>query len=300
MSARGPGGAAERAAMLIKFAFRASGAGPPGGRPRRVSRKTEPYPRMHTSAELHVAYQVANAPVLPFPFPHLLVRDVFPPDFYRAIRAHLPARESMTSLKAMGRVGDGYRDGRLVLPLDAAHLAELEEPRRAFWSGLSGWMLSGPFANLLLDKFGEVVSARGDLNNAQLTHEAMLVQDQTDFALGPHTGRAAKVLSLHFYLAADDTRPQLGISVYLPRDGQFRCPGGPHYSFDAFQRVYTMPYVPNTLFAFAKSDHSFHGVERMTEIDAGRDMLLYDIFLQPVAQGPFGVTGNPPPGGNPA
>lgn len=236
---------------------------------------------MHTSAELHMAYKLANAPVLPFPFPHMLVHDVFPPDFYRAIRAHLPAKEAMKSLKALGRVAGNYPESRLVLPLDAKHLNQLDESHRGFWSEVAQWLLSPAFANLMLSKFHDVVGVRGDLQNAELLHEAMLVQDYTTYALGPHTDRKTKVLSLLFYLPADDARPHLGTSLYIPKDGNFRCPGGPHYPFEPFERVYTMSYRPNTLFAFPKSDYSFHGVEPITDTDMRRDLLLYDIVIQP-------------------
>ena len=45
---------------------------------------------MSSSVSWHVLYKIANAPINPFPFPHIYVRDVFPQDFYRQLRAHLP------------------------------------------------------------------------------------------------------------------------------------------------------------------------------------------------------------------
>ena len=80
-----------------------------------------------------------------------------------------------------------------------------------------------------------------------------------------------------FYLPTDATRPHLGTSIYAPRDPAFRCRGGPHHAFDRFDRTDTIPYLPNTLFAFFKSDHSFHGVEPVSDGDTCRHLLLYDI-----------------------
>jgi hypothetical protein len=235
---------------------------------------------MDTGADLHVYYKVANAPVLPFPFPHMVVDDVFPRDFYRTLLTHLPAREAMTSPKALGRVGKGYPDTRFVLPLDAQHLGNLPAAAQDFWTEVARWMLSEAFANLMMNKFAKVVQERisGSAPKA-LRHEAMLVQDYSSYSLGPHTDRKAKVLSLLFYLPADDARPHLGTSLYAPRDAEFRCPGGPHYRHEDFFRIYTMSYRPNTMFAFPKTDYSFHGVERLTDADVRRDLLLYDIFL---------------------
>lgn len=231
-----------------------------------------------------MAYQLANAPLRSFPYPHLLVGEVFPADFYAAVRAHLPGKDEMTSFRAIGRAAGGEPDTRRALPLTTEHLGKLDETRRAFWSELARWMLGGAFANLMLDKFAEIVGARTDLEGRELANEALLVQDDGDYSVGPHTGRPGSVLSLLFYLAGDAARPQLGTSVYLPGAGTPGRAGPP--AFDAFQRVYTMSYLPNTLFAFASSDHSFHGVEPVADAGARRDLLLYDIYVQDAARGP--------------
>ena len=47
-----------------------------------------------------------------------------------------------------------------------------------------------------------------------------------------------------------------------------------------FQKVYTMEYRPNTLFAFFKTDNSFHGVAPIADADVLRDLLLYDIRVE--------------------
>jgi hypothetical protein len=113
----------------------------------------------------------------------------------------------------------------------------------------------------------------------QFQDEALLVYDHTNYALGPHTDSPRKALSVLFYLPEDDTRPGLGTSIYVPKDPGFRCEGGPHYPFDGFDRMMTMPYVPNTLFAFLKTPVSFHGVEPVTEPAFHRSLLLYDLHL---------------------
>jgi hypothetical protein len=46
-----------------------------------------------------------------------------------------------------------------------------------------------------------------------------------------------------------------------------------------------MPFVPNSLFVFLKTDRSFHGVEPVTDPDVRRWLLLYDIFARKVEPG---------------
>lgn len=232
---------------------------------------------MSSNVDLQVLYKVANAPVSLFPFPHIYVRDVFPEDFYRELRAHLPPGTAFHDLKELGRVGSGYPDTRLVMPITPDTVAALPEPHRRFWDQLARWLLGG-FGGTMLGKFGQFLNQRfGDSRRMTYYDEALIVQDYTTYSLGPHTDSPHKVLSFLFYLPADDSLKHLGTSIYVPKDPGFSCPGGPHHPFDRFLRVATMPFVPNALFAFVKTHNSFHGVEPIQESNVRRDLLLYDI-----------------------
>jgi hypothetical protein len=235
---------------------------------------------MSSNVNLHVLYKVANAPVNLFPFPHIYVKDVFPPDYYNQLREHLPPVEVYKDLKALKRVGAGYSDSRLVMVVNEENVRALAEPLRGFWNGLAGWLLGG-FGATVLAKFGQFLDRRfGDSRAMQYYDEALIVQDYTTYSLGPHTDSPAKVLSFLFYLPPDDSLAHLGTSIYVPKDPAFTCHGGPHHPFDRFQRMTTMPYLPNSLFAFVKTHNSFHGVEPISEKGIRRDLLLYDIKVQ--------------------
>ena len=53
---------------------------------------------MFLDAELHLAYKIANTPILNFPFPHMYVENIFPDDFYSKIQENLLEQKEMTSL----------------------------------------------------------------------------------------------------------------------------------------------------------------------------------------------------------
>lgn len=226
-------------------------------------------------------YKIANAPINLFPYPHIYVQDIFPGDFYRELRAQLPPREAFQTLNAVGRVASGYPDTRLVLPLTPQNVGQLNEPLRSFWGQLARWLLGGPFGQMVLSKFAPILDERfGDARKMEFHDEALLVQDYTAYSLGPHTDRPEKVVSFLFYLPADDSLAHLGTSIYMPKDPSFVCAGGPHHPFEKFHRVVTMPFLPNTLFAFLKTPNAFHGVEPVTEANVRRDLLLYDIKVK--------------------
>lgn len=232
---------------------------------------------MSSNVDLHVLYKVANAPVSLYPFPHIYVKDVFPPDYYLKLRQHLPPATAYRDLKALGRVGAGYPDTRLVMVVTPENVQTLGEPAGSFWDELARWLLGG-FGRTALAKFEPFLSQRfGDSRSMQYYDEALIVQDYSTYSLGPHTDSPAKVLSFLFYLPADDSLAHLGTSIYVPKDPAFTCHGGPHHPFEQFLRMATMPYLPNSLFAFVKTYNSFHGVEPIAEAGIRRDLLLYDI-----------------------
>jgi len=239
---------------------------------------------MSFDAELEVVYNIANAPIRDFPYPHIFVRDVFPRNFYERILEQLPPEAHLRTLRSLKRVSDNYPDTRLVMPLTPEHVSGLDDERRPFWEGMAGWLLGGPFGQLMTAKFQPYLQGRfGNLAEQRFFDEALIVRDYTKYSLGPHTDSPQKVLSFLFYLPPDDSRAHLGTSIYLPKDRAFVCPGGPHHRFDRFDRMLTMPYVRNALFAFMKTPNSFHGVEPIQEEGVRRDLLLYDIKVSAAA-----------------
>ena len=242
---------------------------------------------MFSSAEMQLIYNVANAPIQMFPYPHIVVRDVFPADFYRRMRENLPPRDAYKTLKELGRVQGKDTDTRTVFPLVRDAVAALPEPCRSFWHETAEWLLGGSFGKIVLQKFAPLLAQRFPNPQAvPFDQEVLVIQDSTNYSLGPHTDVPQKVLSFLFYLPADDSHSHLGTSMYLPRDPAFTCPGGPHHGFEKFIRLLTVPYVPNTLFAFMKGPNSFHGVEPILEPGIERALMLYDIYVEEAAVAP--------------
>jgi len=244
---------------------------------------------MYSSAEQHVHYQIANAPMREYPYAHIYVEDVFPQEFYAALRANWPDPSALTSLAETGRVPKGAYRERFVLPFTQAGIDKLGEDRRAFWSEFGSWFLDERFLTSMIDKFEPYVRQRfGDDFHLRCSFavDSLIVRDLTNYSIGPHTDAPHRLLSLLFYCPDDASRSHLGTSIYVPRDPAFRCKGGPHYPHSKFLRVKTMEYRPNSLFAFIKNDRSFHGVEPIADEDVQRDVLLYDVRVSELEPAP--------------
>ncbi len=65
---------------------------------------------MSSAVEEHVLYQIANAPMREYPYAHVYIENIFPPDFYANLRAHWP---DASSLVCLGDTGPRARKGRI-------------------------------------------------------------------------------------------------------------------------------------------------------------------------------------------
>ncbi len=193
-----------------------------------------------------VCHRLDEANILDRPFRHFYVTNVFPSYFYEMALASLPPDEVYTDRTFENRA--------------MAHTSDCGD----FWKGVTKWMLSEEICGRLISMLGLEGKLRADLR---------LLRDSAGYSIKPHTDVKAKVASCLFYLPETADHPHIGTSVYVPKERGFASDGTRRYEFEDFIKTYTAPFVPNTLFAFARSDNSFHGVEP-TDIGPRNQMLL--------------------------
>ncbi len=199
-----------------------------------------------------VVNRVLEAELVGEPFPHLYVENIFPLEFYRQLVENLTVR-----WKPIGEAR----------PVKGYAARSVHEPKSPFWAELDRRLRDG--------RLRSAVGAKLSCYDPRWQDETLLIRDEPGYQIGPHTDAPAKVATLLFYLPSDERLAGVGTSLYTPKREGFRCAGGPHYPFEEFARAKTMPFRPNSLFAFAKTDRSFHGVEPW-EVGA-RHTLLYDV-----------------------
>lgn len=245
---------------------------------------------MHSDVEEFVRYQIANAELRRYPFPHFFVRPVFPEEYYRELQARLPRNELLTPIHETGTVG--VRDphtGAITTRYEARHIADLsrleeDEAQRGgerIWGELSSWLLEAPFRQLLVEKFADAIAERFGKDVRLVTDvDSRFIRDFKSYEIAPHTDQPAKLVSLLFYLPADESLCRHGTTIYRPRSPELRCEGNARHDFADFSKVATMPFLPNALFGFFKTDQSFHGVEAIRDDGIERNALLYNIYVR--------------------
>lgn len=232
----------------------------------------------------HVLSRLAQAEVINKPFPYVVVDQIFPDDYYAEIQRHFPAMHSMRSLSETGRVGKGNYKERMCTLFTEEDFTRLPPEQNTFWRDFADWMYSDTFLHAFVNKFqpalepriARVQAAEGRL---KVRGDALLVNDQTNYAIGPHTDAPHRLVTFLFYMPQDASLRELGTSLYTPKQEGFTCWGGPHYPHDKFDHAGRVEFLPNRLVAFPKTEHSFHGLERIDREDVSRKLLINNIRL---------------------
>jgi precorrin-6B methylase 2 len=232
----------------------------------------------------HVLARVAAAEVIDDPFPYSVIDGILPNDYYAEALAHFPSPDSLRPLGETGRVqSSAYRE-RLVVLFTDEEFGRMTHAQQRFWREFADWMYSDVFLNAFVMKFHQALEPRlarilGESDALRARGDALLVNDQTNYAIGPHTDAPHRLVTFLFYLPRDASMRELGTSVYRPKDPNFVCWGGPHHPFDKFDFVRTVEYLPNRLLAFPKTERSFHGVGQINRLDVNRPLLINNIRL---------------------
>lgn len=271
-----PGGAA----LYLPFR-RAEGAAQPWTRQPRIV--TAPTARGRAVLQ-HVIERVAAAEIVEDPFPYAVIDNILPDDYYAEALAHFPTADSLRPIGETGRVPtDAYRE-RLVVLFTDEEFARMTDAQQRFWQEFAGWMYSDVFLNAFVAKFGKALEPRlsrilAASDALKVRGDALLVNDQTNYAVGPHTDAPHRLVTFLFYLPRDASMRELGTSVYRAKDPRFTCWGGPHHPFEKFDYVRTVEFLPNRLLAFPKTERSFHGVEKIERVGINRPLLINNIRL---------------------
>ena len=232
----------------------------------------------------HVLAKVHSTAVIEDPYPYAVIDNIFPKDYYQKIKDFFPQKDQMIALSETGRVSAGAYEQRLVTLFTEEYFSKLNNEQQEFWRGMASWMYSKEFISAIVEKFkpwcSNLLSRRFDANGQiNVRSDALIVNDQTRYEIGPHTDAPHRLISFLFYLPENENQKHLGTSIYTHKDSDFSCPGGPHYKFDDFNKVKTIEFLPNRLLMFVRTAKSFHGVEPVQDENVSRRLLINNVRL---------------------
>lgn len=225
----------------------------------------------------HMVDRITAAPVVDEPFQHFWIDRIFPDDVYAEIRRRLPERERYLPLNIRrwkNAAGQSTRD-RLVL--SEGEISRIAEADQAFWSGITDALMAHELQQAIYAKVTRDIALRLDCKPDEALdqpawHSVMLVRDFEDYQLKPHPDGEPRVVTIMFYLPEDNSREDLGTSIYRRKPLLNRLFG------DKFEEVGRFPYLANSVSVFAVNNKpersSWHGREVIEGDSVVRDSII--------------------------
>src|SRR2546426_8317854 len=160
----------------------------------------------------HVIARLRTSEVLLDPYPHYILEDVFPRDYYQLLIRNLPDASAYQNLYAITDLKLDHFRHRDQSELSDAWAESLPDDIRCFWTEFNRWFLGPELARVVLRTFAEPLRERlGDESSwPEVSVEAQLIRHRAGYFLGPHSDLFSKLVVLLVYLAPDDSLSHLG------------------------------------------------------------------------------------------
>src|SRR5216117_2415423 len=207
------------------------------------------------------------------PFYHLRFDRVFPDDFYAAMLEAMPVGDGgYRALSGKAKLRNVTAEGkptRTKIDLFPEYIRHLPPKKREVWD-LAGRVLRSKELNAafvqrlapgLKGRFGE------NFANVNMYPVAILTRDIPGYRIFKHTDSLWKGITVQFFLPPDNSTPHIGTIFHevLPTG---RKP-----------KKAQMPFSPNTGYAFAVADNTWHSADPVGPEVNTRDSILLTYFV---------------------
>ncbi len=222
----------------------------------------------------HVLGAVGAAAESASPFHYLRLSGFFPANVYAAMLEAMPVAydyRPMSGRTKYTRTADGGTRTKIDLfPEFIRHLPRAKRPvwqavGRALCSAEVGEAFRQRLAPGLEKRFGERYGTLG------MYPIPILTRDITGYHIGIHPDTRSKAMTIQLYLPRDRSIEHTG-TVFHRRTGE-----------GSFERSTQMPFAPNTGYAFAVGDDTYHSVDTLGPEVRTRDSILLTYFLDDTA-----------------
>ena len=216
------------------------------------------------------------------PFVHFLFDEFFDQNYYEELLINKPEDKLFSSSdpnRTTNQYSLNYRR-RFSFINDMNLLSDI---KRNFWEKFIKFMTSKEFAFSFLNYCKDPIFDRfkiTNLNDLKLNIRMELIRDTGGYMIAPHTDSPSKIITFLIYLPENNENIEMGTSLYVPKNSDFRSDKATQYDFHLFKEVKKMPFKRNFAFGFVKNDRSFHGRPQINkEFKGHRDWINYSLRI---------------------
>jgi hypothetical protein len=229
--------------------------------------------RQRSRAELikSVVANIEAGAAVEAPFHHLEFGRVFPDDVYRAMVEAMPAAADYRPLPGRNK-GNIRADGtatRVKIDIFPEYTRHLPAPKREVWELVGAALTSSEVQAAFMRRLAPGLERRFGPGHAAVGMYPIpvLTRDIPGYRITPHTDTRWKGITVQLYLPRDDAHPHIGTIFHA------RLPDG------SMPKVRQMRFSPNTGYAFAVGDDSWHSADPVGDEVTTRDSILLTYFV---------------------
>jgi hypothetical protein len=205
------------------------------------------------------------------PFFHLRFERVFPDDVYAAMLGKFPVASDYRALPGRNK-GNIQEDGsstRVKIDLFPEYIRRLPADKHEVWSAVGSALCSNEVKDAFVRRLAPGMQRRfgADYADVGMFPIPVLTRDVPNYRIYPHTDTHWKGITVQLYLPPDDSTRHIG-TIFQRRNDD-----------GSFIKVAQMPFSPNTGYAFAVGDNTWHSANPVGPEVKTRDSILLTYFV---------------------
>ena len=218
-----------------------------------------------------VVAAIDAAPAVEKPFYHLEFDRVFPHDVYERMLAAMPVASDYRALP--GRNGGNLRaDGtstRVKIDLFPEYIRHLTPAKLPVWNMVGRALCSDEVKDAFVRRLAPGLERRFGKDHASVGMYPIpvLTRDIPGYRITPHTDTRWKGITVQLYLPRDRSATHIGTVFHD------RLPDG------SMPEACRMTFAPNSGYAFAVGDNTWHSVDAVAADIESRDSILLTYFV---------------------
>ncbi|HME88904.1 MAG TPA: hypothetical protein VKE30_06810 [Chthoniobacterales bacterium] len=219
-----------------------------------------------------VENSVRNAREGSAPFFHLQFDGVFPPDFYAEMLRTMPKENDYRPMSGKSKIGSSRPDGkptRTKIDLFPEYIRHLPAEKFGVWEKVGRVLRSDELKTVVMEKLAPGLRKRFGENFASVAMYPVpiLTRDIPGYRVFKHTDSLWKGITVQLYLPPDNSHTNIGTIFHE------RMPDGTK------PRRTQIPFAPNSGYAFAVANDTWHSADPVGPDIKTRDSILLTYFV---------------------
>ncbi len=218
-----------------------------------------------------IVKSVDSARAIEAPFYHLVINGIFPEDFYARMLAAMPVAEDYRPLHGRNNCNvlpDGTPT-RVKIDLFPEYIRHFPTEKRAIWDMVGRALCSEPVKEAFVRRLAPALARRfgPDFAEVGMYPIPVLTRDIPGYLITPHTDTRWKGITVQLYLPRDASNTHIGTIFHE------KLPDG------SLPRRTQMKFEPNSGYAFAVGDDTWHSADPVGPEVKTRDSILHTYFV---------------------